>query len=255
MTENAQIPAAQNPSKADTSYWDCQPAWLAFNHILFIVTYLPTSSYEQAIQGQIQNIEGYCGLMVWRKTGDLPRPESGLNPSDAAKLIAPFAAQLQASASPYVAEFGASLVHYNNDMASLSASSENIQIPAAQNASENPGQPDYSDSSWQADFDALNGIQYILYLMTVNPYFRTWSDAIQFDLDTMYNICQIIAGMTPICGPITALNSSDAAKLMASIAKPLIVDQEPPSYPQSDIYCNLTWTVDACKNIDPSSAS
>jgi len=256
MTESAQIPAAQNPSKADTSYWDCQPAWLTFNHILFIVTSLPTSSYEQAIQVQIQNIQGICQNMVGRYEGVLPKPDPGqLSPSDAAKLIAPLAAQLQASASPYVAEFGDNLVHCNNDMASLSTSSENIQIPAAQNAAENPGQPDYSDPSWQSDFDALNGIQYVLYLMSVIPNLRTWSDAIQSDLDTMYNFCQIIAGMTPLSGPITALNSSDAAKLIASIADPLIVNSEPPSHPQSTIYSNLTWIVDACKNIDPSSAS
>ncbi|HTF66740.1 MAG TPA: hypothetical protein VK638_29055, partial [Edaphobacter sp.] len=57
MTENAQIPAAQNPSKADASYLDYEPTWRAFNQIQIIVNNLPSSTYEEAIQDKLGGIQ------------------------------------------------------------------------------------------------------------------------------------------------------------------------------------------------------
>jgi|ERR1700733_9795068 hypothetical protein len=135
--------------------------------------------------------------------------------------------------------------------------SDNAEISAAQNPDENASEAAYSDSNWKSDFDALNGIQYILYLMSVNPNLSRWSDAIQSDLDCMYDYCQAIGLMHPLCDPFAALDSSDAVKLIAPLAEQLLVlYPDPPRGSLPDlIQIRLRSIIVDCKDIDPSSAS
>jgi len=117
MTENAQNPAVQNPSKADTSY-EYETAWKGFNHILYIVQNLPQSTYEQAVQDKLRDIQQYCSsaceeLLLWHY----------ITPSDAAKRIEPLGEQLQASANGAVASMAPRIINPCKDMASWASSS------------------------------------------------------------------------------------------------------------------------------------
>jgi hypothetical protein len=252
MTENAQNPAAQNPGNAET-FWDYESTWKGFNQISYIIQNLPMSTYEQAAQDHLNGIQDpYCldTLEV-----DYIHKLGQLSPSDAAKLIAPLAEQMAAApvhTYPTIFETGNNVLECCKNIESLS---ENAQVSAAQNPAENPSKAVDSDPNLQSYFDAWNGIQYINYLMCVPPEERTWSDAIQHELDGISNNCthgglifwQLVEGFTP----------SDAAKRIASIAKPLLAlytDATGGSYP-GYLQDQLEAIIDECKAIDPSSVS
>jgi hypothetical protein len=131
--------------------------------------------------------------------------------------------------------------------------SENPQVPAAQNPAENPSKANLSDPNWQTDLDAWNGIQYILYLMSGVQQ----TDAIQHELDSIGNCTRIMSYAVDFCGPYLGLTPSDAAKLIASIAKPLLALYKDATFASYDQYLQdkLGGIIDMCKDIDPSSAS
>jgi hypothetical protein len=106
MPENTQIPGAQNPSKADTSYLDYESAWKAFNYIQFIVKNLPSSTYEEAIQAKVADIQLVCTNIIGGLYVEGIPGSDQLSPSDAAKLMIPFAQQLQTSANTGIANLG-----------------------------------------------------------------------------------------------------------------------------------------------------
>ena len=116
MSENAQNPAAQNPSKADTSSSDYERAWKAFNYMNYIVNCLPTSTYEQAIQDQIQTIQANCSDLVGFESAG----QGQLSGSEGAKLMIAFANQLQKSPIPLVVNLAGDIISRSNDIASLS---------------------------------------------------------------------------------------------------------------------------------------
>lgn len=117
MTENAQNPGDQNPSKADASY-EYETAWKGFNHILYIVQNLPKSTYEQAIQDKLQDIQQYCSSACQNL---LLMCQYGMDPSEAAKRIAPLADQLQASACGGVASMAPFIANPCKDMATFAS--------------------------------------------------------------------------------------------------------------------------------------
>jgi len=128
--------------------------------------------------------------------------------------------------------------------------SETAQISAAQNPAAKPSEADYSDSSWKSDFDALNGIQYILAALYWCRPLDGWSsdktdsDKIDFDIKVISNFSQHILGSLRY--PFASLSPSDAAKLIASIAK---------SLPYCQGVCISSDIISDCKDIDPSLAS
>lgn len=128
--------------------------------------------------------------------------------------------------------------------------SGNAQVSAAQNPAENPSKAVNSDPNLQSYFDAWNGIQHVLYLMSEVQQ----TEAIQHELDGITNICtiegltfwQLFEGFTP----------SDAAKLIASIAEKLVVDPWPTSSNCADYFqSTFKQIIILCKDIDPSSVS
>ena len=123
--------------------------------------------------------------------------------------------------------------------------SETAQISAAQNPAAKPSEADYSDSSWNSDFDALNGIQYVLCSLNwTDPGGGVaWSDQVATDIQYISNWCQGILASSALGDPFLGLNASDAAKLIASLAKSLPDQQD------------LNYIISACKDIDPSSVS
>lgn len=137
---------------------------------------------------------------------------------------------------------------------------ENAQIRSALNSAENPSEAAYSNANWQSDFDALNGIQYILYLMSAFPAERTWSDAIQGFLNDITHCSTDISHNDLLGGPFRGLNASDAAKLIAPLAKQVRdrYPEPPPNTPydlDGAIWINMNYIVNDCKDMDPSSAS
>jgi len=117
MTENAQNPAATNTSNADMYYGDYLPIWRAASHIQLVVTNLPLSTYTDDIQKMLQSIQGCCSQVLSTLTiygnGDL-------SISDAIKLVAPCAQQLNASPDQTTALFGGFIIACNKDIASKS---------------------------------------------------------------------------------------------------------------------------------------
>jgi hypothetical protein len=130
--------------------------------------------------------------------------------------------------------------------------SENTQIPAVQKPAENASEAAYSNANWQSDFDALNTIQYILYLMSVPQEQRTWSDAIQAFLDEITHCCNDIARNVALCDPYLGLNTSEAAtysnavKRVTSIAEPLLLSPVPDDPTQSKIQEDLHDILGVC---------
>jgi len=123
MTENTKIPAAQNPSKADTSFsfQEYAPYWKAFNEMLYILNFLPQSAWDGIYQTPLNDIMNYC---VPDTNGILANfPGWGqLSASDAAKLIAPLAEQIKASPSQGLPEFGYAIADSCKKIESLSGS-------------------------------------------------------------------------------------------------------------------------------------
>jgi hypothetical protein len=137
---------------------------------------------------------------------------------------------------------------------------ENAQIRSAQNPAKSTSEAAYSNANWQSDFDALNSIQYILYLMSTFPATRTWSDAIQNLLNDISHCSTDISHNALLCGPFRGLNASDAAKLIAPFAAQNrdLYPEPPPNTPyELDGACwiNFNYIVNDCKDIDPSSVS
>jgi hypothetical protein len=93
--------------------------------------------------------------------------------------------------------------------------------------------------------------------MALNPNYLPWSDAIQSALDEISGACQMIRKLNPLRGPFVGLNPSGAAKLIASVAEPLLplFPQPAPAGPGQYIGGCLTWIIGTCKDIDPSSVS
>jgi hypothetical protein len=120
-----------------------------------------------------------------------------------------------------------------------------------------PDQDPFTDSSWQSDYDAVNGIQLFLRLLTSAPVGDGWGDDIDSDIITMSNMCQVIAEMGPLSDPYASLSSSDAVKLIAGLAEQLhaLYPQPISGSPQDLIAANSNYIISACKDIDPSSAS
>lgn len=103
MTENAQNPAAQNPGKADTSDLEYESTWKTYNYIQFIVKNLPSSTYEEAIQAKVADIQLCCTNMIGGLYVEGIPGSDQLSPSDAAKQMMPYAQQLQTSANTGIA--------------------------------------------------------------------------------------------------------------------------------------------------------
>lgn len=136
--------------------------------------------------------------------------------------------------------------------------SENAQILAVPNPAENPSKANVSDSSWQSDYDAVNGIQFALSCVNACCPESGWSpEEIDVDLRTMSNFCQIIAETGPLRDPYVSLSSREAAKLIAGLAEQLHAPYPQPisGSPQDLIVTNSNYIISACKDIDPSSAS
>jgi len=134
--------------------------------------------------------------------------------------------------------------------------SENAQIPSAQNPAENPSKAFDTNPNWQSDFDAWSSIQYILKQLQNTPVQQT--DAIQHELDCITNNCKIMSLTYALSTPFLGIKApADAAKLIASIAEPLLVYPEPAmgDFPQFGIQYDLRAIIQCCKSIDPSSAS
>lgn len=124
MTENAQIPAARTPGKADTSddSYDYETAWKGLNQILFITKYMLNANvYEPPIQRQLQTIHDCCTLVFDDKPEN---PAWGkLSASNAAKLITPLAEQMAASpvrTYPTIFEAGNGVLECCKNIESLS---------------------------------------------------------------------------------------------------------------------------------------
>jgi len=128
--------------------------------------------------------------------------------------------------------------------------SENAQVSAAHNPAENPSKAIDSDPNLQSYFDAWNGIQYILYLMSEVQQ----TEAIQRQLDFITNSCTI--GGIYLGNLCVGFTPSDAAKRIASIAEKLVVDPWVPTSNCSDYFqSTFKAIISFCKAIDPSSVS
>jgi len=120
MTENAQNLAATNPSNADigdSDYGVYLPVWMAASHIQLIVQNLLLSTYTDDIQKMFQSIQDHCSAVLSTAT----IPGTGLlSPSDAAKLIAPLAEQLEASPDRATVTYAGFIANANKSLASPS---------------------------------------------------------------------------------------------------------------------------------------
>jgi len=65
----------------------------------------------------------------------------------------------------------------------------------------------------------------------------------------MKSYCTGIAGLRSLCDPFVGLNPSDAAKLIASLAKPLLASDH---YRIPELFGSI---FSVCRDIDPSSTS
>lgn len=263
MPENAQIPATQNPSKADASYLDYEPTWRAFNQIQIIVNNLPSSTYEEAIQDKLGGIQQTSKFML-----EEPPGTDQLSASDAAsvaaKLMMPYAQQLQTSADTGIANLAGFILSWCQTIVfDQQHGTESAQIRSDQSLVEIPSEVAYSSANWQSDFDALSGIQYILYLVLVSSQEndRPWSPDIQSCLDKISGCCTNLYHNPTLCNPFRGLTPSEAAKLIAPLAiqfRDLYPDPGPDAtFPGLD---GTTWLemnniVNYCKDIDPSSVS
>jgi hypothetical protein len=259
MPENAQIPAATNPSKAGASYLDYAPTWRAFNYIQIIVDNLPMSTYEYAIQANVGDIQTIC---KYKYEMQLPGTDQ-LSASDAAKLMMPYAQQLQTSADTGIANLAGFILSWCQGIVfDQQHGTENAQIRSDQSLVETPSEVAYSNANWQSDFDALSGIQYIVYLTTANSgNNRPWSPAIQSFLDDISKCCKNLYHNPTLCNPFRGLTPSDAAKLIAPLAiqfRDLYPEPSRGLTPldlDGTIWVDMDHIVEDCKGIDPSSVS
>jgi len=254
MPENAQIPATQNPSKADASYLDYEPTWRAFNYFQIIVNNLPSSTDELS---QIQTISDYRFDMH-------PPGADQLSASDAAKLMMSYAQQLQTSADTGIANLAGFILYSCQGIVfDQQHGTENAQIRSDQSLVEIPSEVAYSNANWQSDFDALSGIQYLLNLVTSDSqgFTRPWPPAIQSFLDEISSCCKNLYHNPTLCNPFRGLTPSDAAKLIAPLAihfRDLYPEPSRGLTPldlDGTIWVDMDHIVGFCKDIDPSSAS
>ncbi len=151
-----------------------------------------------------------------------------LSASDAAKLMMPYAQQLQTSADTGIANLAGFILYWCQGIVFDQQHGTTVEIPLPENAQirsdqslvEIPSEVAYSNANWQSDFDALSGIQYLLYLVTTDSsgFTRPWPPAIQSFLDDISSTCKNLYHNPTLCNPFRGLTPSDAAKLIAPLA-------------------------------------
>jgi hypothetical protein len=254
MPENAQLPATQNPSKADASYLDYEPTFRAFNYFQIIVNNLPVSTYELS---DIQTISDFRFEMH-------PPGADKLSANYAAELMMPYAQQLQTSADTGIANLAGFILSWCQTIVfDQQHGTENAQIRSDQSLVEIPSEVAYSNANWQSDFDALSGIQYLLNLVTSDSqgFTRPWPPAIQSCLDKISGCCKDLYHNPTLCNPFRGLTPSDAARLIAPLAihfrdlYPEPGNGLTPTSMEDSIWLDMDHIVNDCKAIDPSSVS
>ena len=130
MTENVQNPAAQNPSKADTSFLEYEPYWKGFNEILYIF-HSSSQSINNVQLEWLRPVAETCDQETVGGPAQGPTVIPGrgqLSASDAAKRLIACAQQLQTSANTAIAGLAGYILTWSQNIAEDAVYTHNSRL-------------------------------------------------------------------------------------------------------------------------------